>query len=118
MLLSVLKDSVVLFLIAFFLLHLIELLLQCFSQVQAGNRHFFVVNALGLSAGELEKLIRTTLKKYNTRLIVVTSKNDPETNAILDLLCRDYEQIYPVLPDDLSLFITSETSRNTVLKPR
>ncbi len=118
MLLSVLKDSVILFLIVFFLLHLIELLLDHISQAQAGNRHFFVINALGLSAGELEKLIRTTLKKYNTRLIVVTSKNDLETNAILDLLCRDYEQIYPVLPEDLSSLITGETSQNTVLKPR
>ena len=118
LLLSVLKDSVILFLLVFFILHIMDILLHNVSKGQIGKHNFFVVNALDLSAGELEKSIRSVLKKYNARLVVVTNKDDPEANAVLDLLCRDFDQIYPILPEDLSSFITSETTKNTVLKPR
>lgn len=118
MLLSVLKDAAILFLVVFFLLHVIDILLHDISKNQSGNHNFFVVNALHLSAGELEKNIRSVLRKYNARLVVVTNKDDSEANAVLELLCRDFEQIYPILPEDLSSLITSETTKNSVLKAR
>lgn len=114
MFLSILKDSVILFLLIYAVLQLAESLLQFLlrrlSVKKSEKRIFYVLNTLGMTPDRLEGLVRSCAAAKQEEILLITNGKDKETAALVALLCKEFEQLTPISPETLPAFFTEETA--------
>ncbi|MBE7022140.1 MAG: hypothetical protein E7414_02850 [Ruminococcaceae bacterium] len=121
MVVSIIKDSLIIFLLVYAVLQLAEsflqFLLRHLSAAKTEKRFFYVLNALGTTPDCLEGLVRSTARRQE-EIFLVSDEQDEETKALVAILCKEFEHLTPISPEALQLLLTEETALGTSLKAR
>jgi len=116
MFLTIVKDSIVLFLLVYSLIQLAEKCLSYLVQKVKCSKHdakeFYILNIINIPANCLEDQIRSIIHRKQGRILLLTSESvDAESATILKLLCKEFSQIVPVPCSSLATYITNEAEQ-------
>ncbi len=100
MFLSILKDSIIIFLLVFALLQLAEqvigFLIHLIQNPEIKPYQFMVLDVSQISHEKLEYIIRNEIPKVNYHIFLISEFSDDESNHIISKLCYEYDYLYPV----------------------
>ncbi|MBR7164170.1 MAG: hypothetical protein IKD21_04280 [Clostridia bacterium] len=125
MLLTIIKDSFIIFLLVYALLDIAEKLCLYLSRFTVSPtehvRKYYVIDISNTQADQLEYALRKALTGCKDNILLITENNPPETDAIIANLRREFAGLYPVTRSefqhitstmDIDLNITSLTGTN------
>ncbi len=119
MLFSILRDSIVLFLLIYAVVdlgnHLINWLTRRLTEEETGKTGFYLMDMTGQTASCAEFSIRTAARHENT-VLLITDPQEAEIAAITKRLCRELEYVHTVTRAELIDWLKSETSPDAFLK--
>ncbi len=116
----ILKDSIILFLLIYAILTLAEqflrFLMRFLEQRSDYARSFHVLDISGTHTTQLEHIIRSFVGTCKETVFLVTETSDPETNAIVHNLCREFDVLFAVSRAEFLRITGSLTALDAFLK--
>ncbi len=114
MFLSILKDSVMLFLLIYAVFNLTEQLIHFFMRYpgkQNGQlRKFHVIDASNVLPEQLEYSLRCEMSNCKDAVFLLMDFPDPESDAITHALCKEFSGLHPITRGEFLKIISSPTA--------
>ncbi len=111
MFLSILKDSIIIFLLVYALLQLAEqligVLVRQFQSPEDFPFRYYVLDVSQVSCEKLEYIIRSEMTGRKKHTFLITEFPDSESNSIISKLCYEYDTLYPVTRNEFQRIISS-----------
>ena len=122
MLMSVIKDSIVLFLLLYALVSLAEQLVRflsvCLTPKCSLPQGFYVLDVTGIPPEGLELTLRSYIAKNKGKILLLTDKSNRESADIITLLCNEFEHVTLLSRQQLAEQLTTQTALDTSAKTK
>lgn len=119
MMLSIIQDSIIIFLLIYAVLqlaeHLIRFLVQCFKDPACSSCKYHVIDVSETIQTQLEYTIRSEMMDCKTHTFLITEYPDKESNLIIAKMCNEYDFLYPVTRSEFLRIVNSPEALDAFL---
>ncbi|MBR6729184.1 MAG: hypothetical protein IKL80_03390, partial [Clostridia bacterium] len=122
MFISIIKDSIILFLLLYALVSLADQFVRFLSlhliPQKTQPQGFYLLDLAGIPSESLEQTLRTFISEKKDRILLITDENNEERTDIIELLCKEFKYVTPLSRKELAMFFTTQTALDTSVKTK